>query len=476
MLAFDLIRFRWTVGICLALAASSCEKSDFVNQLFSGDAKNQQKVTNEDIFALAPEIVIATRNAPTSYFINREGNPAGYEYELASNFAKSLGKRPEFEVFDNIDGILEALENEEVQFAAAGLSKIPGRAKVFPFGPVYQTVQVYVVCHKSNYVRQLSDLIGKSVAMTGESSYEQIFADYQDEYPALTWTAYPNVSTEEILSQVENEEFDCGVADSNIFDLNRHLFPSLRVSFSIDESDLAWPVAPSHEFLTQRMDEWFEQAHASGLVDRLYEKYYGTANYYDPYDLRVFKQRIESRLPKYKGIIQQAAEESGLPFSLLAAVAYQESHWNPKSRSPTGVRGFMMLTLPTARSLGVSNRLDAKQSMLGGAKYLKAMIDRFPEFIRKEDRVWMGLASYNVGYYHLQDARQLAIKVKKNPNVWQDLKTVLPLLANKRYYRKLQYGYARGQEPVVYVRNIRKYRQVLNAELSPDTQQTAISH
>ncbi|MFW7379803.1 MAG: membrane-bound lytic murein transglycosylase MltF [Oligoflexus sp.] len=424
-------------------------------------------VSKEDQYAQSAEMIIATRNAPTSYFIDREGHESGFEYELAAEFARSQGKLPVFKIFDTTEEIIVALNRGEVHFAASGLSRTTQREKKFSFGPVYQNVQVYVTCHRHHSPRSLADLIGRNTVLASESSYIEILEDSRKKLPALTWYTQSELSTEDILNHVNEQEpgYDCGIADSSIYEMNRHLFPELRISFSIGESELAWPVALEHEFLARRMETWFHYAYSSQLVETLYEKYYSGGYDYNSYDVQIFRRRIRDRLPQYEDIIRQAAEETSLPFELLAAVAYQESHWDPNSISQTGVRGFMMLTIPTAKSLGVTDRLDAKQSMLAGAQYLKSLIDRFPGFIPREDRLWFGLASYNVGYYHLQDARRLAIDKQKNPNSWRDVKSVLPLLSNKQYYSRLRYGYARGREPVAFVKNIRAYQKILAAHV-----------
>ena len=81
------------------------------------------------------------------------------------------------------------------------------------------------------------------------------------------------------------------------------------------------------------------------------------------------------------------------------------------------------------------------------------------------DRSWLALAAYNVGRGHLHDAQTLARRLGKNPYVWSDLKEVLPLLSQKKFYKTLKYGYARGREPVRYVQRIRNYRDILEKEL-----------
>ncbi len=194
-------------------------------------------------------------------------------------------------------------------------------------------------------------------------------------------------------------------------------------------------------------------------------KYYGFFKVFDYVDTRVFLRRVEQRFPKYREYFRQAAEEHDLDFTLLAAQAYQESHWRPRASSPTGVRGIMMLTRPTARAMGVKNRLDPRQSIFGGARYLARMKERFSDAVQEPDRTWLALAAYNVGRAHLHDAQKLARRQGVSPHHWRDMKEVLPLLSQARYYRDLKYGYARGTEPVRYVRHIREYRHILEQEL-----------
>ncbi|MGL5361198.1 MAG: transglycosylase SLT domain-containing protein, partial [Shewanella sp.] len=168
---------------------------------------------------------------------------------------------------------------------------------------------------------------------------------------------------------------------------------------------------------------------------------------------------IETVLPRYRPLFETHAGD--LDWRKLAATSYQESHWNPNARSPTGVRGMMMLTEPTAKEIGIKNRLDPEQSIRGGAAYLRDMIKRLPDSIPETERMWFALASYNIGYAHLEDARKLAESMELNPNAWRDLKKVLPLLQKRKHYQKTRYGYARGSEAVHYVDSIRRYYDTL---------------
>ena len=126
----------------------------------------------------------------------------------------------------------------------------------------------------------------------------------------------------------------------------------------------------------------------------------------------------------------------------------------------------MMLTLTTAKEMGVASRLDAAQSIIGGARYLRSLEQRIPGSVVGQDRWWFAMAAYNVGMGHLQDARGLADELDLDPDSWLDMRGVLPLLAQKKYYKDLKYGRARGREPVAYVGKVRNYQNILHAQIA----------
>ncbi|RMH22280.1 MAG: lytic transglycosylase F, partial [Gammaproteobacteria bacterium] len=166
-----------------------------------------------------------------------------------------------------------------------------------------------------------------------------------------------------------------------------------------------------------------------------------------------------------------------IDWRFLAAIGYQESHWKRRAISPTGVRGIMMLTLSTASQMGVKNRLDARQSIMGGAEYFRNIHNRIPYSIPEPDRTLMALAAYNMGLGHLKDLRKLTRERGEDSMKWVVLKKNLPLLQQKRWYKKTRHGYARGNEAKRYVENIWRYYVQLQAEFtargepqeSPDT-------
>jgi len=414
------------------------------------------------------KLVVLTRNAPTTWYIGRDGKPAGPEYELVQAFADHLGVKAKFKRRSSLTAILDSLERGEGDLAAAGLTATEKRRERFRFGPAYQEVTQQVVCRR-NHVRpdSVSDLVGLDLRVAADSSYVQrLRALKADGHPELTWQTTADRDTEALLRQVWEREIDCTVADSTIVDINRRYFPELTAPFNLSSAQhLAWALPGPSAELEEAIADWLERFRANGRLANLKEKYYGFFRVFDYVDTRTYIRRIDQRFPQFRGYFRRAAKKHDIPFPLLAAQGYQESHWRPNARSPTGVRGIMMLTRSTARSLGVENRLDPRQSIFGGAKYLARMKERFSDEVTEPDRTWLALAAYNVGRAHLHDAQKLARRQGVSPHHWRSLKEVLPLLAKKAYYQDLKYGYARGTEPVRYVRRIREYRHVLEKEL-----------
>lgn len=417
---------------------------------------------------LPDELVVVSRNAPTTWYQGRD-ELLGPEYELIQSFADYYKIPFRLESVDSIGEVLKWMRQGKAHIAAAGLTDTEKRrAEGFLFGPAYDEVQQQVVCRRSNGAlpRAIEDLVGKKIQVIADSSYVEQLHHIKQQYPRLRWQEVEDTGTEQLLEQVWQKKVDCVLADSNIVSINRRYYPELVVAFPISEpQSLAWIINSKWPQLEGYIETWLNHISSSGQLAVIQEKYYGHVEIFDYVDMRKFISRIKNTLPKYQAEFEQAAIKYKLDWTLLAAQAYQESHWNAKAKSPTGVRGMMMLTLNTAQQMGIENRLDASQSIQGGAKYMARMISRIPESVEGENRIWLALAAYNVGFAHLRDALSLAPEQGKNPDYWVDVKQLLPLLSQKKYYKNLTSGYARGLEPVEYVQRIRDYQQVLIQQL-----------
>jgi membrane-bound lytic murein transglycosylase F len=407
---------------------------------------------------------VLTLNSETTFFENRDGKKTGLEYDLVRLFSRQHNLKPKFMVRNTPAELFLALERGEGDLIAAGLTVTPGRRKKYAFGPSYQTTTQKVVCRPSISPKTLESLQNYEVVVGQGTSYIERLDNLKKEYEGLSWEVSKDETSAELIKKLSDSDFDCTIADDHIIDIYRRYFPSLNVGLNIGTpQDLAWAMLKSNSRLQAEVEKWFIQSRRS--IASLVSGYYSHLDDFDPFDVKTFRRRISTRLPKYELALKKAAEEFGWSWTFLAAVAYQESHWNPKAKSPTGVRGFMMLTRPTAKAMGVKNRLDPAQSIWGGAKYLRRLKSRIPSYIRGQDRDWMTLAAYNVGFAHLRDARAVSVWQEQNPNSWEGVREALPLLASKSVYKRLPHGYARGLEPVLYVDRIRNYHNILKQYL-----------
>ncbi len=412
-------------------------------------------------------------NSPSCYYIGVNG-PTGFEYDLVESYAKRLGVELNIITVHTVKEALGYANKPDIDIISASLTKTDKRKKLYNFGPTYFEVQEQVICNRKlhkqgRFPKDIEDLSDINIVVGEETSYEETLNKLIDDGFELNVTIVSDLSTEELLEEVSKGKIDCTVSDSNIYAINLRYFTNLSMAFSISGTEeLAWIIPFGANKLEADLYEWINSLNQSGKMIELKDHYYSYIFLFDYYDKTMFYKRIKSRLPKYIKYFKKAGEKYGIPWTLLAAQSYQESHWNPRAKSFTGVRGLMMLTKKTARILGVRNRLDPKQSVMGGAKHLHQLLKIIPSSVEGENRLKYALAAYNVGFGHVTDAMRLAKRMGLNPNSWADLKRVLPLLSQKKYYRNLKFGYARGSEPVRYVDAIYDYKDILEKNFIVD--------
>ncbi|MFT6903211.1 MAG: membrane-bound lytic murein transglycosylase F [Colwellia sp.] len=405
-------------------------------------------------------INVGTIYGLTSYYLEAE-DAAGFEYELVKNYADSLGVDLKVVPSYSLEELFDKLESGEVDILAAGLAVTEKRRQQYDFSPSYDNISQKLVFKQGNIrPRDIEDLTGNLLIMA-HSSHDENLTQLKNSNQELTWQVSDEFDSEELLLKVLSDEIDYTVIDSNTLAVNRRYYPEISIGFTIKKPQpLAWAVKKNNDqSIYASLVEFFGRVHHDGTLLALDDKYYGHVEEFNYVDTRMFIKAVEGKLPQYRPLFEKYSQE--LDWRLLAAISYQESHWEPHARSYTGVRGMMMLTLPTAKQMGIKSRLDAEQSIRGGAKYFKQMIDRMPDRILSPDRLWFALASYNIGLGHLNDARKITEKQGGDPDRWVEVKDRLPLLKQKKYYKPTKYGYARGDEAVNYVENIRRYYDTL---------------
>ena len=408
-------------------------------------------------------LTLLTRNGASSYFIGPEGG-TGPEYDLVAEFSDHLGLALEVEIADEFADLGTLLQSRKGELIAANLTRTNAREQLFNFGPDYAETKTIVIYKRGKFrPRKLPDLLGMRLSVIAGSSYEDLLIKAQKILPELQWTSEKVMGMEGLLLAITDNELDATLVDSNIFKINSQFYPGLKTGFTLAEKQQqAWAFLPGNDdSLVQKSRSFFKLIKDNGRLVEIQNRYDENGNELDRIGMFQFMKQVRSRLPILIPVFQDVATAHGLDWRFLAAMGYQESHWDPDAASKTGVRGIMMLTQRTATQLGINDRLDPEQSIEGGARYFLRMRKRVPDRIPEPDRSWMALAAYNMGWGHLEDARVLTQKQGGNPDRWQDINERLPQLSQEKWYRQTRYGYARGYEARQYVENIRSYYDTL---------------
>lgn len=379
----------------------------------------------------------------------------GLEHDLAQLIAQRLGLRVQLVAVPEPADLYRALNSGAVDMVLTGISQNLSHTD-FKLGQPYLMTELGLT---RPMARRAPELLDQRIGVLDPGSQSDVSSELQKQYPLLNLRTSHYQSTTELMTRIELEELDMALVDQREFQTQRAFFPDQRFdSLSTHQRPIAplFRIQPD-DSLIKRVNDVLKALTEEGVLARLTDQYLGHTQEFDYVGVLTFEQHLLSRLPEYREEFEAQAEETGMDWRLLAALAYQESHWRANAVSPTGVRGIMMVTQRTAREMGITNRLDPKQSIAAGSRYLSQLHRRIPERIPEPDRTWFAMAAYNVGMGHLEDARIITERLGDDPDSWLSVRNHLPKLALNEWYPQTRYGYARGHEPVIYVANIRRY-------------------
>ncbi len=425
------------------------------NKGFNSDLSRVERIKKNGVLRL-----ISNNSINTYYYYN--GQPTGFEYDLAHKFAKFLSVDLDI-VTPGWNNMFSYLEQGKGDFIAAGLAITKERLEKVNFSIPYMTIQQHIIHHKLIFgPKNIEDLTFRTLHIRRGTSYHSRLEEIKKTGIDFNYILHDNIPTEELIRMVYDREIKFTVADNNIAYLNQRYYPDIRIGIALQEKEsLAWAVNKNDSQMLEQINKFFLYANKTGLLKQISDRYYSNIKDTDPYDLKRFHQRIKTRLPKYKKIIIEESRKYNFDWKLVAAIVYQESHFNPNARSFTNVRGLMQVTTVTAEEMGIASRLKPSQSIKAGIKYLDKMVKKFDYLEDDYERILFALASYNIGYGHVIDAIQIASDMGLDETKWQSLKTTLPLLSKSKYYKQTKYGYARGWEPLQYVERILTYYDIL---------------
>ncbi len=343
--------FRLFIGLLLTLTLVGCD--------FYSPSSQLEQIRQRG------EIRVGTIYGPTSYY-QRDDLAQGFDYELAQHYAEWLGVKLTIIPVNTTDELVTLLKKGKVDLAAAAIMVTQERRELFRFGPgFYQVSPKLVYRNGKPKPASLNDIKGKLVVAAG-STGEDLLKEMSKENPKLTWSTSHNADVEELLKQVVDGKIDYTVVQDTVLARTQRYYPELTEGLTLAQKQtVAWAMSKlPDDSLYASVIDFFGQRFMDGAIAKLDEKYFGHVQNFDFVDTRTFLQRAKSLLPKYQPLFQTHAKN--IDWRLLAAISYQESHWDPQARSYTGVRGMMMLTEPTAKAMGVNDRLHPEESIKGG--------------------------------------------------------------------------------------------------------------
>ncbi|WP_198145902.1 transglycosylase SLT domain-containing protein [Desulfonatronovibrio magnus] len=394
----------------------------------------------------------------------------GFEWDLADYFSSIYGLKPVWVKIDDFNKGIEQLQSGRANLLISEPLLPDLSWDNVVRGPGYLSGNFIITHNRWRYpLKNIQDLCNFDTVAPGRFLFSQKIALLQDNLNCEIEVSNSLNPGKDFFNMISQRDFRFGLIDELNFDLWHSFFLDVFPSYSLSTStEHAWLWSAKYKDMDRKFTEFWEEIFDDPYLYYLKEKYFGFfPAEKDTYQLNHFITAIETKLPQYADYILTASQEYNIDPLLLTVLIYQESHFDPVAQSSTGVQGLMQITLETADFLGVTNRLDPEQSIMGGAKYLNFLMERVvPTGAESWDKWFLTLAAYNQGLGHLYDAMELAERKGVNRLHWLELKQIYPLLSFQRYYETLPRGYARGFEAVHFVENIRYYYYILYGMIS----------
>ncbi len=419
-----------------------------------------------------PEIVLSdtlrviTLNTSTSYFIYRD-QPMGYHYEMIRDFCTHHGLVPRVEVAENIPAMLQMLLEKEghvVAYSIPVTNLLKDSVLYSGLEQVSHQVLVQRARQPDSMLTDVTGLIGKRVVVLAGSRYHDRLTNLDNELGGgIVIHAIDNDTTvvEDLIRMVSMGEIDFTVADDDLARLNQTYFRNLDVHLPVSfDQRSSWVVRKDTPVLADSLDHWFSRTNTEPTFVGVVKRYFEETKGYSYADRFLYSPILgPDVISSYDIYFKQYGQQYEIDWRLLAAVAYQESTFNPEGNSWAGAVGLMGLMPATALSLGLEEEqlLDPGKNIGTGAEYLRDLLDIFRVVKQPMERLKMALAAYNGGIGHVSDARALALKYEGNDSIWDGhVERFIQLKRLEQYYTDpaCKNGYFRGDETVRYVRDV----------------------
>lgn len=471
MVRYNTHRVLVTILCILMIAGCSTDKSS--------NKKQQRQVkpplTTHNPFELDTirkrgYITAIVDNSASSMFLYR-GEPMGFEYELISMFAKSMGLKLKFRITQSIMDGFELLNAGEGDILAHNLTITKERRKIIDFTDSHYTVRQMLVQRKpSNWrkmklheiekllIRDPIQLAGKEIHVRKSSSYVSRLEHLSEEIGEdLVIIEEEDLETEAILELVADGTFDYAVADENVAKVMSRFHPNLDANTAVSfPQQIAWGLRHSSDSLKMAINSWLATVKGTASYNELYNKYFKNSLKVREILASDFYSTSGQKISPYDSMIKVGAEKIGWDWRLLAAQISRESRFDPQARSWVGAVGLMQLMPRTAKEYGVHDLRDPIRNIKAGVRHIQWLQGRWLHIEDSAEQTKFVLASYNVGDGHVRDAMRLAQKHGEDHLQWANVAKYLKLKSKRKYFEDevVQFGYCRGQEPVEYVQDI----------------------
>lgn len=442
------------VFLCL-LGLSSCQ----FNQQQTKEKIDKDTVDLPQIAAKG-ELVVLTINSSTSYF-NYRGEPMGLQYELANQFAASLGLKVKFKLAKDENSLVKMLLDGEGDLIAYNLGITSQRKDSLTFCGEESLLQQVVVQRygDKHFVKDVTQLIGKDVYVF-PGRYLTRLQNLNAELGGGIHIHEVNpdsISMDDLMEKVSVGEIDYAVTNSELAMINKTYYPNLSVGLAISfDQRTSWAVRKTSPELAQAADRWQKENANSPAVRASMNRYLEVTK-------KVFHTPIlsiaEGKISRFDALFKKYAKEIGWDWRLLASLAYTESNFDPTVVSWAGARGLMQLMPRTARAMGVppGQESDPEQSVKAAVKYIALLQKHYRQIADPAERMRFVLAAYNAGTGHVGDAMRLAEKYGHNNKVWHNNVEKFILLKSKQEYYQdpvCKNGYFRGTETINFVSEV----------------------
>jgi membrane-bound lytic murein transglycosylase F len=426
----------------------------------SASALSQKKTQMQNA---QPTLRVGVMEHPTVYYVDPNGERAGLEHDLVNAFAITQRSSVDWRLFQNPAVARESLARGELDIVAMGVSANAASASEIATKTIYHdSAWILLYAPQKFQPKSLGDLLPKRVIVSSRIFSHPRFVSILAKHPKVEFVNDEKNDDESLMAAVGNDELPYAIVEEDTFNASRHFHYDTQRAFIVQPA-LArqWLFSQNATALRDEADSFLQRVVREGQMTRVLDRYFGFPQSRKQQEFEIFTERVSTVLPRYRKWFQEAQERHGIEWRLLAAVAYQESHWNADATSDTGVRGIMQFTEDTAKRFGV-DRLDPYSSIIGGARYISELKrDALAIRIGEPDKTWLALASYNIGIGHVENARILTQRSKRNPDTWPDVRRHLLLLAKPDVAAQFKLGPCRCVMPVEFVESVRAYYDVL---------------